>query len=248
VDLHADVDAIAASAAVRGAWLVTLNCCEGGRPAEELPSMAHRLVTAGAAAVLGMLEPVDAQDAHRLCELLYPVVLDRIVAAVAASANHGADGGHARGAGAAVAGGGPQLGGAADLPVELEWSAALEGPRVGLRDLHGRDPANHRQWALPVLYVRREALRLRGGPDLSEQQRRVLGFVSGLVASLPPGPLEPALATWAEGELQRVAVPRALWPARVTAALGEGEGDADRVMDDVIGNGHSNEADDEPGG
>jgi hypothetical protein len=122
------IQALAEQAAVRGAWLVTLNCCEGGRGEGDARAMAYDLVAAGTGAAIGMQEPVDASDAHEFCRALYPALFGLL-------ARQLTEGGFA----------------------EVEWADALYAPRQALLDRNGHDPGSSRAWTLPVLYVREEA-------------------------------------------------------------------------------------------
>ena len=119
---------------MREVWLVTLNCCEGGKAADDLHSLAHQMVAAGVPASIGMLEPVDATDAHEFSACFYPAVFETVRAAFAGTAP--------------------------GCVVTIDWSEALHPPRTALRDQHQGDPANHREWSLPVLYVRPESFRV----------------------------------------------------------------------------------------
>jgi hypothetical protein len=62
---------------------------------------------------------------------------------------------------------------------ELELAAALVDPRRRLRDLHRDDDAadRHREWTLPVLYVRPDPLRIarvKADPALEPSERKRL--------------------------------------------------------------------------
>lgn len=116
-------------------WLVTLNCCEGGKAADRLHSMAYRLVAEGEIPnAVGMLEPVDAADAHEFCRYFYPGVYAALQQAFQAAGPAGS--------------------------AEVQFTDALFPPRTALRDAHP-DAADNRQWVRPVLYVRPEAFAIR---------------------------------------------------------------------------------------
>ncbi|MEK6374290.1 MAG: CHAT domain-containing protein [Acidobacteriota bacterium] len=122
--------------ALVNAWLVTLNCCEGGKAANDLHSMAHRLVAGGVPAAIGMIEPINAGDAHEFAGVFYPALLASLRMALAQAQATG-------------------------NRVEFEWAPALHLPRTALRDRHGGDAVADRAWTLPVLYVRPEPFELR---------------------------------------------------------------------------------------
>ena len=174
--LVVDVDQLTRLAAVRTAWLVTLNCCEGGRSTAELHAMAARLVEAGTAAAIGMQEPVHAGDAHEFCRAFYPALFDLLADRLAPGA-----------AGA----------------TEIEWADALYAPRRALLDRNGHDPTSDRTWTLPVLYVRperfhvlRQAAPQPGAPEPSPEEidamRERAHIVAGLLRVLPEGTPEAA--------------------------------------------------------
>jgi CHAT domain-containing protein len=129
--------------ALADVWLVTLNCCVGAKAANDLHSMAHRIVAGGVPAAVGMTEPIDATDAHEFASVFYPTLFAHLHEALNAAK-------------------------AAGKAVEFEWAPALHPARTALRDLHG-EPTAHRIWTLPVLYVRPEPFEIRfvkqdGGP------------------------------------------------------------------------------------
>ena len=159
---------------VKNAWLVTLNCCEGGAATKEMLSLTYSLVRDGVAAAVGMVESVDAADANELCTHLYPAVFREIREAL--QKVHGG-------------------------MISLEWAGALYAPRTALRDRHNFDPRANREWTLPVLYVQPEPLKLFAGAahtvavvGLSQEaQRTHRETIEGLLSNLPPGPEAAAL-------------------------------------------------------
>lgn len=163
-----DLDQLLNIPAVKNAWLVTLNCCKGGAATSEMLSLTYRLVERGVAASVGMLEEVDAGDAHAFCRFLYPAVFGKIQEALAE-----------------VKGG---------KRVELDWASTLYHPRAALRDLHGPDPGGAREWTLPVLYRPLETLELYESarpasagltPD-AQRQRAHRETIATLLRFLPP--------------------------------------------------------------
>jgi hypothetical protein len=178
--LMVTLDALLGFPEVHEAWLVTLNCCEGGKAANDLHSMAHQLVAKGVPAAIGMLEPVNAPDAHEFVEFFYPELLKNLGKAI----------GQAKASGKGV---------------EFEWAPALHPPRSALSERH-KPPEDHRAWTFPVLYVRTEpfAIRYAGpaappAPDIAVQpapppvvpmdptMKVRIETVAGTLRTLPPG-------------------------------------------------------------
>jgi len=150
---------------MQDAWLVTLNCCEGGKSVERLHSMAYRLVAAGVPTAVGMLEPVDAADAYEFCGYFYSAAFTAIREAFAEARNNGA--------------------------AEVRWADALFPPRTALGGSHP-DPADNRQWLRPVLYVRPEPFEIRApaaqappAADLAAMKQRA-ETVAGVLRAMPP--------------------------------------------------------------
>jgi len=164
--LKLSVDDLQGMSALAKVWLVVLNCCESGRADENSHSMAHMLVSNVVPAAIGTLEPFDASDAHELSLGFYPFLLQALADILAA----------------------PQNGGV----VELEWATALRGARRGLSEKHQNDPSNHREWALPVLYARKESflLRVAGNAGVPAEAVQVwkqrAEVVAGQLKALPP--------------------------------------------------------------
>ncbi len=112
-------------------WLVVLNCCEGAAAEGEIHSLASDLVYAGGIpAVIGMREPIASDDASQFSARLYPELFEAV------------------------------KGIPAGAPTALDWSGLLVESRRGLVQ---RRPgvfralaAEHREWTLPVLYLRPE--------------------------------------------------------------------------------------------
>jgi hypothetical protein len=129
------VDELIGFPALASTWLVTLNCCEGARAADDLHSMAHRIVAGGVPAAVGMSEPIDASDAHEFASMFYPTLFADLRKALDAARHNGGTS-------------------------EFEWAPSLHPARTVLRDTHAEGDAN-RAWTLPVLYVRPEPFELR---------------------------------------------------------------------------------------
>jgi len=141
-------------------WLVTLNCCSGGRSAGPIQSLAQITVEAGAGAALGWRTPVAPGDAHLLCQTVYSSLFRQLR---------------------------DQLGNVqTNDTVSLELAALGYDLRYALREKH-RDMLT---WALPVLYVAPEPLDIMVAAaavdnprDLTQQvtseedERRIAGVV-----------------------------------------------------------------------
>jgi hypothetical protein len=159
-----NVDGLAAIEGLRNAWVVVLNCCEGGQAVGALHSMAYNVVAKGGIpAAIGMQEAVAVGDANTFCARLYPELFRAL------------DGGLRVAAGAGV------------VPVDLTSVLAL--PRRAIRDEHQKQPANFRRWTLPVLYVHDQPLqvyRVSLTPAESEDLQARVGQVAGFLAALPP--------------------------------------------------------------
>jgi hypothetical protein len=151
--------------AMERAWLVTLNCCEGGRATGDLHSMAHSLVASGIPAAVGSLEPIDAADAHDFSTYFYPTIFSNLRKILADNPDGKSS--------------------------ELEWAEALRSPRTGLCERHNNDPGNYRQWTLPVLYVRPEPFYVkRAAVGIDSEDLRLMKIraetVAGALRALPP--------------------------------------------------------------
>lgn len=161
--LQLDLAEMAAWQQVSRVWLVTLNCCKSGHSSGGQQSMAYKLVSNGVPAAVGMLEPVDALDAHTFCARFYRAALTKL-AEVKASL--------------------------AALPAEqmigVEWAEALWAARVALAKRANRSRSQDREWALPVLYVQREPFLVRQPlVALDATQLTRLVEVSRILRSLP---------------------------------------------------------------
>jgi hypothetical protein len=133
-----DAEQLSNLRSIREAWLVTLNCCEGGAGSKEIASLTYSLVTLGAAAVVGMTESLEVLDAHEFCKEFYPEVFQTIERAVSEARIKGRS--------------------------TLEWDDALYAPRIAIRDKHPNGPDDERQWTLPVLYMQLEPIQLHSPP------------------------------------------------------------------------------------
>lgn len=120
-----DTDTLAGIAALREAWLVVLNCCEGAQGDAEIESMAERLVAQTGTRAIGMLEPVASGEASRFSAALYPELF-RLLDGVLRMAP-------------------------GDHPQYIDLTPALSVPRRALRELNPPLRPGAR-WTLPVLY------------------------------------------------------------------------------------------------
>ncbi len=130
--------------ALRDVWLVTLNCCEGGKSVGDVHSLAHTLVAGGVPAAVGMLEPIDAGDAHEFCGAFYAALFRSLQRLQDLAAGE---------------------------ELEIEWVDALFPPRAILSQAHPL-PVDRPEWTLPVLYVRPGEFRVSrdGGARLDDDQ------------------------------------------------------------------------------
>ncbi|HYW30094.1 MAG TPA: CHAT domain-containing protein [Gemmatimonas sp.] len=128
-------------------WLVTLNCCQGGRASGNVRSIARQLVARGVPAVVAMRESVESFDANLFTGAFYDVLTESIMQylpsdPVAPDAEPTA------------------------MP-ESVWLRALQPSRQAIHEALRGDPpskylpADMVQWTLPMLYVRRGGLTLK---------------------------------------------------------------------------------------
>jgi len=135
----------------RSIWLIALNCCEGGSDAAGARSIAYLLIAAGYPATVGMREPVSSANAALFARSFYTSLLGELDARLVPGAE-----------------------------VEIELAASLVTPRRELRDKYAEArrfdaAARHRDWTLPVLYVRPDPLRIQrvhADPQHSEAARK----------------------------------------------------------------------------
>jgi hypothetical protein len=118
----------------RSTWIMSLNACKGASNSTGARSLAYLLTRAGCPAVVGMRDPVSSDVAAVFTYSLYSSLLAQLGATLVAGKE-----------------------------VDLELAAALGAPRRDLRDVYqeadpGLAAACHRDWTLPVLYVRRDPL------------------------------------------------------------------------------------------
>lgn len=141
-------------------WVLTLNCCDSGRGAKNLQSMASQIVSKGGfPAAVAMLEAVDARDAFVFSQAFYRSLLRSLRAAAKALKT--------------------------EASISLELGEAMVDARMLLRDQHRGDAQGSTAWVFPVLYVHRlDALKLQRPPptfleDQAREFRRRAGAVAG---------------------------------------------------------------------
>jgi hypothetical protein len=154
-------------------FVVTLNCCQGAAPLDDVRSLALSLVYQGFPAVIGMREAIASDDAHTFSEALYPALMGEIEGCVA---------------------------GGADLTSDT-WVKTLHKPRNRLAEGHSHGQtlsaaaANCKQWTLPVVYVRPEAFSLksrRQKPELTDEEKnKLLGQLYTLLNFRAPAARDP---------------------------------------------------------
>ena len=182
-------DLEATGAQLPNPWLLTLNCCSSGQAAKNLQSMAHQVVAAGFPAAVAMLEPVDAEDAHKFSGAFYRALFAGIARAV------------------------DEL--KAQPRASFEWAEAMVHARKAICDGHQGDARNAREWALPLLYVRGiEPLSFERPHAMPEPQANVFKARARVVAQwLKEVGLQKSEAERLEViALSLDGVPKAFWP------------------------------------
>lgn len=156
---------LVSSPALKRAWVTVLNCCSGAAAVGDSNSMAYRLVAkGGAAAAVGLTEPIDSQDAPAISGPFYDSVFEQ-----------------ARGALEALK---------TSETASLNFSAAMGPVRQSLlaRYSGNAPPELFGQWTLPVLYLSGRPLQVTLG---TEAMRMRASTVAELLRNLPPStPME----------------------------------------------------------
>lgn len=167
--IELDAEQLASIAALREAWLVVLNCCEGAQADAEIESMAETIVKTSGARAIGMLEPVASGEASVFSGTLYPEVF-RVLEGVLRMAP----------------GSPPQI---------VDFTPALSVPRRALQTIN---PPLHpgARWTLPVLYQELQLLEvvraampptmLAAPPGSLAPLRARAQTVADFLASMPP--------------------------------------------------------------
>ena len=130
--------------------------------------MVRDLVASGVPAAVGMLEPIDALDAHAFCGGLYAALFENLC-----EVTHN---------------------GPVDSEVEINWAQALRRARLSVLNRHEDDPETHRQWTVPALYVRPERFRLLLANTGAEEDTGNAGGESGAVGISDPDEMRRQLA------------------------------------------------------
>lgn len=152
-------------------WLVTLNCCEGAKAGDAVPahgtspsqlnSMVRQLVERGVPAAVGMIEAIDASDAHEFCAGFYTALFNNFQNILNATPI-GAE-------------------------VELDWELALRPARINVNNRNGGAAPTQRAWILPALYVQVDRFRLvRANQQLSAELEQKANEVARALRALPP--------------------------------------------------------------
>lgn len=135
-------------------WLITLDACEGARPAQGVHSIAHTLVESGVPAAVGMREMIDSTDVNVFCRAFYSAALSELNATL-------------------------KPGTSATPNWAAHVATAREALCARLPGAPGMNAYRQKPWTLPVLYRRGEELVVRTpGPaaDLdAENYARKLG-------------------------------------------------------------------------
>ena len=172
-------------------WLLTLNCCDTGRAAAALNSMAHRVVRAGFPAAVAMLEPVNENDAHVFTKAFY----GRMFQLLEESAE--------------------TLKQAEEAP--FEWLRPMSAVREALVEEHTEaEPTSVREWSLPVLYVRgvapfafRKPIENVSPGEAEEYKKKAAIVAQWLVG---PGASQPEDVRRGAIAFAMAGIPRPFWP------------------------------------
>ena len=118
-------------------WLVVLNCCLGAAATESISLARHVLSRAGRAlpAIVAMREAIDRQDAHIFTTAFYREAVSLIGEAVRSPST----------------------------TIDLQWLSALPSVRKAMcrkRCKVVSKAADCREWTVPVMYIRREPLKI----------------------------------------------------------------------------------------
>jgi hypothetical protein len=153
---------------LKSLWLVVLNCCQGGKSAPQMHSLARDLVAGGVPAVVAMRESVDVNDANLFSEHFYPALFAQLQAVFTLKNRPDA----------------PK-----PLPLdELVWVRAVDIARRQLSVSPPRQPDSSAEWTYPVVYVHRDELKLYSRnvrvPALTQERRLELLAELGMLRSV----------------------------------------------------------------
>jgi hypothetical protein len=152
-------------------WLVTLNCCSGGKPAGNIRALGSELVQKGIPAAIAMRSEVTVADAHQFSREFYRALVTVLL---------------------------PRLPVPGILPQDFDgtvWGEALRQVREKLIDARSAQhtrretAANCVEWILPVLYLHRSPLQLYRRSSIlgltAEQRSEYRSTLANLRKKLP---------------------------------------------------------------
>ena len=151
------------------AWLVTLNCCNSGSVVKNGEGFSRSLVGKGFPVVIGMREAVVNTDAHLFCHSLYEECFARIKWELDQKSE----------------------------TFEICWPALLSSARerLGMKHAKGKrmpDAADElKQWTLPILYTRKQDIKLRPLFNQSEiivSRIATTGEIGEVLSTIPGTP------------------------------------------------------------
>ena len=178
-------DRLVSSPALKKAWITVLNCCSGATAVGDSNSMAYRLVArGGAAAAVGMSEPIDSADAPDISGPFYNAVFEQTRQALDALKQ--------------------------GQPASIDFAAAMAPVRRSLMAKHPEDdtPELWGQWTLPVLYLSGQPLQVTA---IDEQTRVKITTIAELLRMLPPSVPKELRAGYLE-ILEKAGVPPEMRP------------------------------------
>jgi hypothetical protein len=164
-------------------WVTVLNSCSGGRPVEQLHSMAMELAKSASPFVVGMAEPLDSADAPLFTNAFYSEMFDIVFKKLAALA--------------------------VGNSVTLDLAPAVIRGRKAFHTRYETAPADaFGRWCVPLIYRRNAPLQvLRVNEDIKRRIEVVAGALRNLPDDTPLDLRQQILAT-----LDKSNVPLALRP------------------------------------
>jgi len=147
-------------------WITVLNSCSGGRPVEQLHSMALTLAKSASPFVVGMAEVVEIEDATIVTRAFYSELFDIVRARVGKLAD--------------------------GETVTLNLAPAVIRARRALHSQYETAPSDaYGRWSIPLMYRRHVPLHVLRRSDLDPDTKRRIELVAGALRSLPEdAPLE----------------------------------------------------------
>jgi len=165
------VERLLACGALKSAFTMVFNCCDGGKPTRALNSMAYRAVAAaGVPAAIGMGAPIPAAAAGIFSRAFYTTLFGQMAMMSRTP--------------------GPRL---------VDVCAATTEGRLALHQKLAAHGAVCTSWALPIVYLHRDPFVLDvGAPKLTEAAAAKLTTVTGSLKALPAStPEDVRKAIWA---------------------------------------------------